>query len=117
MLKDLSTKDSPADSFAVYLNLPSGAKPDPGTGQPAQHYVGILDFFNYIGAAAAQAHRASGNAAHYQPLPWERDVTDILNRQGWKGGDIKVTIIPVGGAVNSDAQPTIGSVELQRRKS
>lgn len=113
VLRDLSVVQSPADSFAVYLNLPDGQATDPGRSEPAQYFVGELDFFYAARKGSSSGGRHAGHGVE-APL-WERDVTAILRRQNWGGGPIRVTIVPTAGTVDPKSEPAIGSVELTRR--
>jgi len=113
VLKDLSVAQSPADSFAVYLNLPDGQRTHPDVSEPAQYFVGELDFFYAPRKASLSSRQHAGHAV--EPPRWERDVTAILRRQNWAGGPVKVTIVPTAGSVDPKSEPIVGSIELIRR--
>ena len=113
VLNDLSVAQSPADTFAVYLNLPDGEPINAGESEPRQYYVGNFDFFYAPRRTSTSPGQHSG---HTVTAPkWRRDVTAILRRQNWNGGPLKVTIAPTAGTVDPKSEPIIGSVELVRQ--
>jgi tyrosinase len=100
VLRDMATQDQPGVLYHIYLDLPAGssapAKDDP-------HYVGLLNFYNA---------RAEGSPAVFRSF----EVTDLLRnlqKQGLLSDQTTVTIIPSrGGALNANAKPVIGRIEL-----
>jgi hypothetical protein len=100
VLRDMATQEQPGVLYHIYLDLPAGsgapAKDDP-------HYVGVLNFYN------ARAEASPGVFRSFE-------VTELLRnlqKQGLLSDQTTVTIIPSrSGALNTNAKPVIGRVEL-----
>jgi tyrosinase len=92
----------PKTSYAVYVNLPSGANPE----QHQELFAGLLPMFGVTEASRTQGDH-SGSGLHYS-----LDITDVVRglraRNAWDPNTMRVTFVPEHPARAPQAQPQGG---------
>jgi tyrosinase len=100
VLNNVQVRQEPGVTYAVYLNVPTGAEPvpdDPG-------YVGMLNFFSLHGEHSDH----DGGASIAFPAT---DILKALQQQGRDPTQPTVTLVPDGNYIAA-AEPRIGSISL-----
>jgi tyrosinase len=104
VVKKLMTETQPGVLYNVYLDLPSGAKPDNA------HYVGSVNFFH---AGAHGDHGAAPPQTEDEKF-LSFDVTQVaknLARKKQLSDKPNLTIVP-RGKPDAEAKPVIGEISL-----
>lgn len=96
------------DSYAVYVNLPSGADPD----AHPEHYAGLLPMFGVAEATDPERGHA-GNGLRYS-LEITKVVRALEAKNDWNPDELRVTFVPERPASARESAPAGSPVQVGR---